>query len=435
MKTNAQSIELTKHQQWGFDELTKYATQHSKHPFFRFSGKAGTGKTFTIATFIRWFNNQFPAKKILVLAPSHKALKNLVKALESNALTLDREYEARTISSYLGKRPVMNCDTGKESFESDALTESLPPDLLIVDEYSMIQKSDVMEILSSVIDDETKLIFVGDLNQLPPIGEDKSCLFSLQSGKSQLNEIIRYSGELAVIADSYTESYTTEIHQQLPIRQSLKDETITQYRTKLGWIEEFIERVRVDIASGNTSGSRILCFTNKACEKWNFWVRADLWEDLKPYNVGDRLIATRPLFRPSKIDSSWQIAANNSSEFTVIRDCETHSISIYGVEYFYHVIPVITEMGLETNLYGIAKKSAQLRDDVINDYRNKKQWGKFYHLTNQFDSIAFNYAITVHKSQGSTFDSSFLDLADIAKDGSRQIMYTALTRSKEVHIF
>lgn len=426
---------LTSHQQQAFDKLVEYVKDtESTHLFHKFSGKAGSGKTFTIASFIKWYRDEYSSHQVFVAAPSHKALKNLVNALASLNLTVEKDYEARTVSSYLGKRPVMNVNTGIEEFVSNESHQPIKPNLLIVDEYSMIGKGDIISILSSVQGTGIKLIFVGDLNQLPPIGEDKSYLFFCECSQSLLSEVVRYSGELAIVADSYTKSYTIPVTKRLPIVNSFKDDTMN-WSSKLDWIDRFVKRARHDIDTDNKSGSRILAYTNKACDKWNYWVRTELWEELKPFNIGDRLISTRPLFRHSKIDSSWQIAANNSSEFSVIGESYEKNISMFGANYDYHVVPVKAENNLPFSLFVISKSSSSKLGNDLDKYRKGKAWQKFYTLQNTFDSISFGYAITVHKSQGSTFDSAFLDLADIQKDGSRQMMYTALTRSKEIHFF
>lgn len=416
---------LTKHQLVAYDQLIEYIKHDSEYDFHVLSGKAGTGKTFVIAEFLRWYKSTYPEKSVYAIAPSHRAVKNLDKALADNQVEIDTS----TIASFLGLRPKMDQITGLQVFESNGGVDHSDIDLLIIDEYSMIQKSDVKAILAIVSKLKLKCIFLGDVNQLPPINEECTHLKSLPCTRSLLKEVIRYSGELAIVADSYTESYAVPMAKQLPIQQSLEDDTITQL-TKLEWVGSFTDKVKLDLKSNNPNGSRIIAYTNAACLKWNNWVRVDLWDDLLPYNVGDKLIAHKPLFRNDGI------IANNSDEFKVVGASFKKSIKVTDLEYEYHVVPVTNQNNVKLDLFILDPDYSVQLATTLEFHRKHKRWSKYELLKNTFDAVTFNYAITVHKSQGSTFDSSYLDLRDIRKCRDlKRILYTSLTRSKEVFIF
>ena len=114
------------------------------------SGGPGTGKTFTTNLIKTIYRNLNEDAKILLLAPTGKASKRLAELCEEEAMTIHRG---------LGIRPLEEVDE----------TDKLEADFIIVDEASMIDIQMLYNLLVK-IKNGTKILFVGDYQQLPSVG-------------------------------------------------------------------------------------------------------------------------------------------------------------------------------------------------------------------------------------------------------------------------
>jgi hypothetical protein len=424
---------------------------NSDNQIFRFSGYSGTGKSYTIAQFVSEYHFSNADNLIAAIAPSHKAKRNLETMLAGIA-----NIDTATIASFLGLSPKLDETTGKVAFESREanFTKVLPSDydLVIVDEYSMIGKEQVLALISEC----KKLIFVGDPAQLPPIGEDLSYACSLKCPSYQLTDVVRYSGDLARIAESWRDDIPVDagngvkvtlkrIGQPLPIEQTFDDSIISM--PKIEWIEQYSKDVEIAIKNDNHYYCKLVTFTNKCANKWNSWVRSEIWDNDEPYNIGDRLLCKKPLFRQNARNGKLEIAVANSTEFTVIGNYSICEIEIYYRTYAYHVIPCRDDEGMRLDLCILNDESKKLQSeqlkviaDTAKKYSDKKDrsklWHWYYLLSQTFDDISFAYAITTHKAQGSTYDNLYPDIIDLMKCPARKkIIYTALTRSKQAYIY
>jgi AAA domain/UvrD-like helicase C-terminal domain len=422
-------------------ELLKLWTPSDKQ-LFVLSGYSGTGKSFLTRLFLEWYREQYPNHSVAVLAPSHKAAKNIQQILVGLV-------EVKTISSFLGLTPQIDQKTGVISFGvSDNQNCSTPPsdfDLVIVDEFSMIDHKTVLDLNNQC----KKVLYLGDPAQLPPIGEDFSIVPTLDAANYQLTDVIRYSGDLAKVAHSWRKD--TPINAGNGTKVTLKrisspthitttpDETILEL-SKVKWITQYCQAIE------DGANVQLLTFTNKACDKWNSFVRSEIWAGGEPYCVGDRLIAKSPLFRQSN-KNRLETAFNNSSEFVVSGDYSTANMQLYNVWYQYYSVPVTTEVSGKTDLFILAPHAKhqqqaeldRLKTEAIESKINGHRaglWGRWHQLKKTFDDVSFSYAITTHKAQGSTYDAVYLDLPDISKCRDiERITYTALTRSKQAYTY
>jgi len=174
-------------------ELLK-AFVSSKEKFFRLTGYAGAGKSFLICHFMQWLQQQ----KISFTAgsPTNKAAKNLSSIAQESGLS----FEATTLAKLLGQQPELDETTGKEKFTSLAKVTIDNYEVVILDEFSMISKSNFDEIRKAIQWTETKVIFVGDAAQLPPVGDQNQLLLPLQQLKNKppLNKLFALTARLVV---------------------------------------------------------------------------------------------------------------------------------------------------------------------------------------------------------------------------------------------
>ncbi|MGF1588259.1 MAG: ATP-dependent RecD-like DNA helicase [Pleurocapsa sp.] len=428
VKTSQQSVKkLTAAQQQALAKLKSFL--RSNGSFFRLSGYAGTGKSFLICHLIEWLDSlDF---EFVVAAPTNKAAKSLMQVAMSIGINL----EVKTVAQLLGQQPEINEETGLEEFTSAGEAEFDDYDVMIIDEFSMINRSNFEEIINAIaLTINTKVIFVGDEAQLPPVKEQQPMVAISEhiDDMATLNEVIRYEGEIAVVAEKIRsdEQYSRVIY---PF-QSSGDRTIVCQPRKQ-WLETVTQYFQSDQYKTNADYARLLVWRNKTAASANRFVRSRLWgKDAPIFVPGDRLIARKPLFRirpGQKGKNRWGVLINNSEECSVIEQPTIKQLSYDKVAYQYHSVPVITDAGFEVNLSVLTDQGEQLRNEQIKSYVEKKQWNKYFDLSRTFDDITYAYSLTVHKAQGSSIDYVFLDTEDMQGCPDLQkMLYTALTRAK-----
>ena len=155
---------LTTAQQQALEKLKSFL--RSNQSFFRLSGYAGTGKSFLICHLIEWLDEH--DFEFVIAAPTNKAAKSLMQVGTSVGINID----VKTVAQLLGQQPEINEETGEEEFTSGGNAEFDDYDVMIIDEFSMINRSNFEEIVQAIATTiDTKAIFVGDEAQLPPVKE------------------------------------------------------------------------------------------------------------------------------------------------------------------------------------------------------------------------------------------------------------------------
>jgi hypothetical protein len=427
-KTAKKSVKkLTKAQQQALEQLKSFL--RSNQSFFRLSGYAGTGKSFLICHLIEWLDSQ--NCEFVIAAPTNKAAKSLMQVGTSVGINID----VKTVAQLLGQQPEINEETGIEEFTSSGNAEFDDYDVMIVDEFSMINRSNFEEIVNAIaLTIDTKVIFVGDEAQLPPVKEQQPMVAISEriDDTATLTEIVRYEGEIAVVAEKIRSEnqYARRIY---PFESSEDRTIICQPRKE--WLETVTEYFQANDYKSNPDYVRLLVWRNKTAADANRFVRSRLWGKEAPIFVpGDRLIARKPLFRPrpgQKGKNKWGVLINNSEECSVIEQPTIKQLSFDKIAYQYRSVPVKTDAGFEVNLSVLTDQGEGLRDEKIKDYVEKKQWNKYFDLSRTFDDVTYAYSLTVHKAQGSSIDYVFLDTEDMQGCPDLQkMLYTALTRAK-----
>lgn len=418
---------LTKAQQKALEKLKSFL--RSNQSFFRLSGYAGTGKSFLICHLIEWLDDC--GFEFVIAAPTNKAAKSLIQVGTSVGINI----EVKTVAQLLGQQPEINEETGEEEFTSSGDAEFDDYDVMIVDEFSMISRSNFEEIVQAIaLTIDTKVIFVGDEAQLPPVKEQQPmvAISELIEDTATLDEVVRYEGEIAVVGEKIRreEQYNRRMY---PFETSDDGTIICQPRQE--WLETVTEYFQADECKSNPDYARLLVWRNKTAGNANRYVRSRLWgKDASIFVTGDRLIARKPLFRirpGQKGKNKWGVLLNNSEECSVIEQPTIKQLSFDKIAYQYRSIPVKTDGGFVVNLSVLTEQGSRLRDEKIKDYVEKKQWNKYFDLSRTFDDVTYAYSLTTHKAQGSSIDYVFLDIEDMQGCPDLQkMLYTALTRAK-----
>lgn len=168
---------------------------------FVLTGGPGTGKTTTINAIIRFFENE--GMDILLAAPTGRAAKRITETTGKEAFTIHRLLQVKVGSDGVGT-------DGDDGFRDRVMferneTNPLETDVLIIDEMSMVDIS-LMHSLLKAVAPGTRLIFVGDVNQLPPVGAGNVLKDIIASGMFRtlcLTTIFRQAGESDIVKNAH----------------------------------------------------------------------------------------------------------------------------------------------------------------------------------------------------------------------------------------
>jgi exodeoxyribonuclease-5 len=195
---------------------------------------------------------------------------------------------------------------------------------------------------------------------------------------------------------------------------------------------------------------KVIAWTNKTVGTMNNVIRTLIYgKDKKKIMVGEKLLANSPIIMLKNI------VFTTNDEFEVVSievkslkrydfdidyyKCRVKQETTYGGAALHKTIHVLHEDGEDVynNICTI------LKDQALEAPRGSKEasaaWKNYYSFQQEFANVAYNYAITVHKSQGSTYDRCFVVTSDITRNRNvrerNRLMYTALSRPKNHVVF
>ena len=194
---NKQILQIEKETETVLDEMQKKAvTEAACHGLFILTGGPGTGKTTTINAIIRYFEGQ--GAEIRLAAPTGRAAKRMTEATGYEAQTIHRLLE-------LTGMPEDNDQNAQAvHFERNA-ENPLEADVIIIDEMSMVDIQLMHSLLQAVIAG-TRLILVGDENQLPSVGPGNVLHDIIQSQAFpviELTKIFRQASESDIVVNAH----------------------------------------------------------------------------------------------------------------------------------------------------------------------------------------------------------------------------------------
>ena len=194
---NKQILQIEKETETVLDEMQKKAvTEAACHGLFILTGGPGTGKTTTINAIIRYFEGQ--GAEIRLAAPTGRAAKRMTEATGYEAQTIHRLLE-------LSGMPEDNDQNAQAvHFERNA-ENPLEADVIIIDEMSMVDIQLMHSLLQAVIAG-TRLILVGDVNQLPSVGPGSVLKDIIDSGAFhtvKLTKIFRQASTSDIIVNAH----------------------------------------------------------------------------------------------------------------------------------------------------------------------------------------------------------------------------------------
>ena len=230
---------------------------------FLLSGHAGTGKTFLSMRFLA--KAEAAGLCWTVVAPTHKAVSVLRANLAASQLT--PTWFPCTIHRLLRLNLKRRGDRElcEASDQTAGALEHL--DLVLIDEASMLDSTVLELLLRCAHGFRTRLVFVGDPAQLPPVGETASPVFQLaRVRKAALGQVVRHQGPVLRLATGLRNGELP--CQQPPVLPPFRSpQGLVALLAKDQWLAAAQEALARSAASDNPDLARILCYSNRYLEK------------------------------------------------------------------------------------------------------------------------------------------------------------------------
>lgn len=407
----------------------------SNDQWFRLSGYAGTGKSFTLARFVRWLISE--KIQFCVASPTHKALKNVNGMLAAIGLKEGRDYKAVTLAKLLGKVAELNTENGKEEFVRRESYDGIGDyELIIIEEYSMVSQ-ETFDDIEEELDHYVKVVAVGDPGQLPPVNEDISPIAKLNCPSVTLTEIVRYEGAIAVVAERIR---TDSQYQEKIYPFCTTEDSTIQTLPAPKWLDRATEMIASPEWQEDPDFCRLIVWRNCSVRTFNAVIRKKIHgRDVPDFIVGDRLVARSPIVRLQGFD--WAIVADNREEFVVICEPELIMNSQLGWEFYaiaaqaddgkIHHLRILTSES-EKAMQKIKKELAEEANTLKSEGEEyKHKWREYFDVGRAFDNVTHALCLTAHSAQGSSINNVFLYASEMKWcQEKQQILYTSLTRAK-----
>lgn len=384
------------------DELQRQAVLKSiRHGVMILTGGPGTGKTTTIHVMLRYFERE--QLQIELAAPTGRAAKRMSEACGMEARTIHRLLEVSGAS-----------EDGKTAGFGRDMNYPLDADVIIVDEMSMVDIF-LFQALLAAIPQGTRLIMVGDMDQLPSVGPGCVLKDMIDSGVYpviMLNKIFRQAAESDIVMNAHRihDGRMIEVHnkESKDFYFLKRDDPNVMYNNIVQLVTDKLVRyvgtspMDIQVLTPMKKGAMGVEALNGILQRY-----------INPPGEGKREhLAGDTLFREG--DKVMQTKNNYKLEWEVTGK---------------YNLPLRSGQGVFNGDIGIVRK--------INEYASMMQvefdeGKKVNYRFEELDELELAYAITIHKSQGSEYPAVVIPLLGVPGLLTyRNLLYTAVTRAKK----
>jgi hypothetical protein len=362
-----------------------------------FSGCAGSGKTHIIKHLVRYIKTEHPKLNVCCLAPTNKAVSVIKKKrIGVYVSTIHKHFGIKMMYNEYGK--LVNCHTANQ----------VSQDIVIVDESSMLTN----ELYEELINTRKFIVFFGDVAQLPPICNTpvmESIVYRLHPIVIELDEIMRNK----TLGDGYISPLRTYITaKNIPEYLGLVYKAIQNETKQIGGLDVSKEFMKSD-------DSQILCYTNKNVGVCNKMIRANIFgsESKNKFCNGESIVWNE-FYEDKDYITRYTSDKDIIDNVTVVKIHDDYT----NESYILYQLTIQTTDDGEKKIYSVHERSKTLFEEK---YYNKKReiehvliqnkskdanevWDEFFSNKKFLDApIGYGYAQTIHKSQGSEYETVF----------------------------
>ena len=386
------------------DEMQKQAVASAaQHGLFILTGGPGTGKTTTINAIIRYFEEE--GAELRLAAPTGRAAKRMTEATGYEAQTIHRLLELNGLPEGEQEGRAVHFDRNSEN--------PLEADVIIIDEMSMVDISLMYSLLLAVTAG-TRLILVGDENQLPSVGPGNVLRDIIRSGcfpVVELKKIFRQASESDIVVNAhkinrgeqvtinnksrdffFLKRYDADIIIRVVI--ALIQEKLPRYVDAKPYEIQVLTPMRKGLLGVERLNQILQRYLNPPDEK------------KKEKEIGQRL------FREG--DKVMQVKNNYQLEWEILGR---------------YKIPVDKGVGVFNGDTGIMTEINEFAETATVEFEDGRQ---AQYSFKQLEELELAYAVTIHKSQGSEYPAVILPILSGPRMlMNRNLLYTAVTRARK----
>jgi hypothetical protein len=440
-------FQLTEDQEKALENLKKFINGELDQHLFLLEGAAGTGKTTLLSYLLKWIKQNGKCSNVGMASPTHKALKVLCEMIPSeckNIITFS------TLHSMLGLKHEITKD-GKEVFVRDKNVMTKFPfyDFVVVDESSMIA-DDLFNEMQEQNYRNIKVLFVGDGNQINPVNHSESIPMNSEKRKKynigycRLDKIVRQAEDNPII--QYSQKVINNCFSFESGKKEMQNDSgvvmFSESQSKVlhQLLQYYFGSSKFD---EDADFCKIIAWRNITVDYYNKIVRSFKYgPTANKIVVGEKLIVDKPI----KNDEGDGVLYNTNEDLVVQSSIVKDKKLFDGESWKYYscdvsgnenneIIHILHES--EQNRYeSYLKKLSKSASSESDPGKRRKKWVEYFSFSENFAQVKYNYAITSHNSQGSTYDNCFVVSSDInlnkRDDERKRILYTAMTRPKKM---
>lgn len=381
------------------DEMQRTAVKEAvRSGLLVITGGPGTGKTTTINTIIQYFESE--GMDIALAAPTGRAAKRMSETTG---------YEAKTIHRLLELSGGMDEHAGFERNEQNPLET----DVIIIDEMSMVDITLMHNLLKAVVAG-TRLILVGDVNQLPSVGPGcvlKDIIDSHACNVVRLNRIFRQASESDIIVNAHKINRGEPVSLDNKSRDffflkrydanviiSICIQLIRQKLPKYVNASPFDIQVLTPMRKGLLGVERLNTILQQYLNPPD-GKKAEREHGQTIFRVGDKVMQIK-----NNYQAEWEIRSRYN-------------------------IPIEKGLGVFNGDMGIVREINSFSETLTVEYEERRM---VEYPFKELDQLDLAYAITIHKSQGSEYPAVIIPLLTGPRMlMNRNLLYTAVTRARK----
>ena len=386
------------------DEMQKQAVAAAaSHGLFILTGGPGTGKTTTINAIIRYFEEE--GAELRLAAPTGRAAKRMTEATGYEAQTIHRLLELNGMPEEEQEGRAVHFDRNSEN--------PLEADVIIIDEMSMVDIA-LMHSLLLAVTAGTRLILVGDENQLPSVGPGNVLRDIIRSGCFPVVELKKIFRQ-ASASDIVVNAHKINRGEQVTINNKSRDFFFLKrydadiiIRVVIALIQEKLPRYvdakpyEIQVLTPMRKGLLGVERLNQILQR--YLNPPD--EKKKEKEIGQRL------FREG--DKVMQVKNNYQLEWEILGR---------------YKIPVDKGVGVFNGDTGIMTEINEFAETATVEFEDGRQAEYSF---KQLEELELAYAVTIHKSQGSEYPAVILPILSGPRMlMNRNLLYTAVTRARK----
>jgi ATP-dependent exoDNAse (exonuclease V) alpha subunit len=419
-----------------FTKIKKHLEQILKHQtnleerFISLKGPAGTGKTYLVSKLVEVLKSEY---RITITAPTHKA----IRVLRENLLDLrTSNVSMKTLHSFLNLKVQKDFARGTQAFVSENYNKDLSKtDILIVDESSMVSNELYDYIVAATKAGRIQaVLFVGDEYQLLPV-DSKETKLSFIEAQYTLTHIVRQARGSYIIHMATKAREIIETKAYISLEAFFDDDS---FKNEI----EFFDNSKAfydDFCTPKTWAEKdkvMACFTNKSVDAHNRIIRTRYWKEQQSPEIVTLMKGDKVIFQQANVIDD-KIVHQNSDIVTLSSAKKTYMEKL-GIYFWackdlankpFKVIDPESQAKFDEIIQNIAQKAKASKE------KSKKRtlWKIYFNLKETFINVKYIYSSTIHKLQGSTYETVYIDLSDLSitsdKDLMFRLLYVALTRA------